>query len=52
MLSCAAIAADLYSASVLDNATVGCLLLHHDIAPIPRLKKYLVVDRRVPQSPA
>ena len=41
MLSYAAIAADRYSASVLDNATVGCLLLHHDIAPDPRLKKYL-----------
>ena len=40
MLSCAAIATDRYSASVLDNATVGCFLLHYDIALDPRLKKY------------
>ena len=40
MLSCAAIAADRYSASVLDNATVGYFLLHYDIALDPRLKKY------------
>jgi hypothetical protein len=47
VLSCAAIVADRYSASVLDNATVGCLLLHQDIISDPRLKEYPVVDLRI-----
>ena len=48
MLSCAVIIAEQYSALVIDNAIVGCLLLHYDIAPDPKLKKYPVVDRHVP----
>ncbi|XP_060671362.1 MDIS1-interacting receptor like kinase 2-like [Ziziphus jujuba] len=39
--------AALYSASVVDRDTVGCLLLHQDTAPEPRLNIYPVVDRRV-----
>ena len=39
VLSCAAIIAEQYSALVIDNAIVGCLLLHYDIAPDPKLKE-------------
>ena len=47
MLSCAAIAAALYSASVVDSDTVGCLLLHQEIAPDPSMNTYPIVDQRV-----
>ena len=40
-------AASLYSASMVDKATVGYLLLHQETAPQPSLNKYPVVDRRV-----
>src|SRR6266481_6239367 len=44
----------MYSASVLDVATVGCFLELQEIMPVPRLKAYLDVERRVsvqaPQS--
>jgi len=52
LIACAAIAVERYSASVLDNATVGFLLLHHDMTPDPKLKKYTVIDHHVPLSPS
>ena len=39
-------AVPLYSASVLDSATVGCFLLLQEIAPLPREKTNPDVDRR------
>ena len=38
-------AAPLYSASVLDNVTVGSFLRFQEIAPLPRDKTNLEVDR-------
>lgn len=52
MHSCAAIVVALYSAYVLDNETVSCLLLHQEIAPKPKLNTYPVVDLQVSRSPA
>lgn len=44
------IAATLYFVSVMDNETVGCLLLCQEIALEPKLITYPVVDLRVSQS--
>ena len=40
-----AMVAPLYSAFVLDNANVGCFLLLHEVALLPREKKNPEVDR-------
>ena len=40
----AAMVAPLYSASVLDSATVGCFLLLHNTVPLPRENMNLDVD--------
>ena len=45
MASHVATAAPRYSASVLDRATVGCFLLLHAIAALPRENAYPDVDR-------
>ena len=37
----------MYSASVLDVATVACFLELHEISPEPRLKAYPDMDQRV-----
>jgi hypothetical protein len=47
-----ATAAPRYSASVLDSATVGCFLLLHAIAALPRVNAYRDVDRRSAALPA
>ena len=41
-----AIVAPLYSASLLDKATVGCFLQLQEIAPLPREKTNTDVDRQ------
>ena len=42
----------IYSASVVDNAMVGCFLHFHEMAPRPTRNTYPVVDRRSLVSPA
>jgi len=42
----------LYSASVLDNATVCCRLLLQHTTPFPRINAYPEVDFRPSMSPA
>src|SRR3954463_9346239 len=45
--SLTALAADMYSASAVDTATVGCNLLDQLTAPSCKMNTYAVVDRRV-----
>ena len=47
-----ALAIALYSASVLDLATVGCFLEFHEIKLFPRYIRNPLVDRRSELSPA
>ena len=52
MASHAATAAPLYSASVLDNASVGCFVLLQEITPLLREKMNSDVDRLSSLYPA
>ena len=52
MISNVAFANDLYSASVLDCATVCCFFEHHDIRFLPKYTKYPPVERRSIVDPA
>src|SRR6476469_10717605 len=50
--SLTALAADMYSASAVDTATVGCNLLDQLTAPPFKTNTYAVVERRLSTSPA
>ncbi|PKU84867.1 hypothetical protein MA16_Dca014063 [Dendrobium catenatum] len=52
MRSAAAVASDLYSASVEERATIFCFLTCQDTRFAPRYAQYPVVDLRSSGSPA